>query len=63
MNTTELINHLYHIEKRIIAYQQLHTEELAELWKALNECKEAIAALNQRQVKNENDLVLERRQQ
>ena len=63
MNTTELINHLYRIEQRIIAYQQLHAEELAELWKALNECKEAIVTLNQRQVEYENELVLERRRQ
>jgi hypothetical protein len=39
----------------MIAYQQLHTEELAELWKALNECKEATAAFHLQQTENSND--------
>jgi hypothetical protein len=61
MNSTELINHLFRVEQRMIAYQQLHEEELAELWKAINECKEAIALFQQRQSEKENDPIWERR--
>jgi hypothetical protein len=33
-------------EQQLHAYQKLHTDELAELWRTLNECKQAIASLS-----------------
>jgi hypothetical protein len=33
---------LLRLEQKLLAYQQLHTDELAELWQALNECKREI---------------------
>jgi diadenosine tetraphosphate (Ap4A) HIT family hydrolase len=32
-------------EQQLQAYQKLHADELAELWRSLNECKQALAAL------------------
>lgn len=37
---------LLKIEYQLKAYQQLHEGELAELWKALDECKRTIVSLN-----------------
>jgi hypothetical protein len=39
-----LANHLLNIEQKLIAYQTLHENELKELWKALNDCKQLIVA-------------------
>jgi len=38
----DLACHLLRVEQQLLAYQQLHKEELAELWQTLNECKRAI---------------------
>lgn len=40
----DLACRLLRVEQQLIAYQKLHTDELAELWQTLNECKQAIAA-------------------
>jgi hypothetical protein len=37
-------NQLLNIEQKLIAYQTLHENELEELWKALNDCKQLIVA-------------------
>jgi len=36
---SDLAGHLLRVEQQLIAYQKLHTDELAELWRTLNECK------------------------
>ncbi len=41
----DLASRLLRFEQQLQAYQKLHTDELAELWRTLNECKQAIAAL------------------
>ncbi len=41
----DLACRLLRVEQQLIAYQKLHTDELAELWQTLNECKQAIAAI------------------
>jgi len=38
---------LLRFELQLQAYQKLHAEELAELWRTLNECKQAVAALSE----------------
>jgi len=40
----DLACRLLRVEQQLIAYQKLHTDELAELWQTLNECKQTIAA-------------------
>ncbi len=35
--------HLLKLEQRLIAYEKLHANELAEMWHTLNVCKQAIA--------------------
>ena len=39
-----LASRLLRFEQQLAAYQKLHTDELAELWRVLNECKREIAA-------------------
>lgn len=41
---------LLRFELQLQAYQKLHAEELAELWRTLNECKQAVAALSEERV-------------
>lgn len=43
----ELASRLLRFEQQLKAYQKLHEDELAELWRSLNECKQAVAALCQ----------------
>lgn len=38
---------LLRFEQQLKAYEKLHADELAELWRTLNECKQLIAALSQ----------------
>ena len=38
---------LLRFEQQLKAYETLHADELAELWRTLNECKQLIAALSQ----------------
>lgn len=45
IHTADLASRLLRFEQQLHAYQKLHTDELAELWRALNECKQAIASL------------------
>jgi hypothetical protein len=33
-------------EQQLQSYRKLHTDELAELWQTLNECKQTIASLS-----------------
>lgn len=40
----DLACRLLRVEQQLIAYQKLHTDELAELWQTLDKCKQAIAA-------------------
>ena len=40
-------NRLLKLELQLKAYQKLHEDELAELWKSLDECKQWIAALSE----------------
>ena len=42
---SDLASQLLRFEQRLKAYQQLHEDELAELWQVLNECKRTIADL------------------
>ncbi|HEX9899343.1 MAG TPA: hypothetical protein VGC81_08945 [Candidatus Methylomirabilis sp.] len=37
-----LASRLLKVEQKIEAYQELHADELAELWQELNECKRQI---------------------
>jgi hypothetical protein len=39
-----IANQLLNIEQKLIAYQTLHQNELEELWKAINDCKQLIVA-------------------
>ncbi|MFN8454851.1 MAG: hypothetical protein U0401_09320 [Anaerolineae bacterium] len=39
-----LASRLLRFEQQLAAYQKLHTDELAELWRVLDECKREIAA-------------------
>lgn len=41
----DLASRLLRFEQQLQAYQKLHADELAELWRSLNECKQALAAL------------------
>ncbi|HET7010445.1 MAG TPA: hypothetical protein VFI11_06690 [Anaerolineales bacterium] len=41
----DLASRLLRFEQQLQAYQKLHADELAELWRSLNECKQAVAAL------------------
>ena len=41
----DLASRVLRFEQQLQAYQKLHADELAELWRTLNECKQAIAAL------------------
>ena len=38
---------LLRFEQQLKAYEKLHADELAELWRTLNECKQLIAVLSQ----------------
>lgn len=38
----DLAHRLLRFEQQLTAYQKLHTDELAELWRVLNECKCAL---------------------
>jgi hypothetical protein len=49
-----LANHILNIEQKLIAYQTLHENELAELWKALNDCKRLIVATHN----NEDEIIV-----
>lgn len=40
---------LLKLEQQLLAYQKLHEDELSELWQVLNECKQAITTLNEKQ--------------
>ena len=40
-------NRLLKLELQLKAYQKLHEDELGELWKSLDECKQWIAALSE----------------
>ena len=40
----DLAARLLRFEQQLQAYQKLHGEELAELWRALNACKRELAA-------------------
>lgn len=39
-----LASRLLKFEQQLAAYQKLHTEELAELWRVLDECKCGLVA-------------------
>ena len=41
----DIASRLLRFEQQLQAYQKLHADELAELWRTLNECKQAVAAL------------------
>jgi len=38
----ELASRLLRLEQQLTAYQKLHADELAEMWRILNECKRAL---------------------
>lgn len=38
----DLASRLLKFEQQLIAYQKLHTDELAELWRVLDECKHTL---------------------
>ena len=40
----DLAGRLLRFEQQLAAYQKLHTDEMAELWQTLNECKREIVA-------------------
>ena len=40
----DLASRLLRFEQQLTAYQKLHTDELAELWQILDECKYALIA-------------------
>jgi hypothetical protein len=40
---TDLACRLLRFEQQLRAYEKLHADELAELWRTLNECKRLIA--------------------
>ncbi|MFQ5856442.1 MAG: hypothetical protein ACE5LU_12440 [Anaerolineae bacterium] len=40
----ELARRLLRLEQQLLAYEKLHADELAELWRTLNECKREITA-------------------
>ncbi|HBY98344.1 MAG: hypothetical protein M5U01_33835 [Ardenticatenaceae bacterium] len=40
----DLASRLLRFEQQLEAYQKLHTDELAELWRVLRECKREIAS-------------------
>ena len=40
----DLASRLLRFEQQLTAYQKLHEDELAELWRVLNECKYALVA-------------------
>lgn len=42
-NPHELACRLLKLEQQLRAYEKLHAGELSELWKNLNECKQAVA--------------------
>ncbi len=42
-----LAGRLLRLEQQLKAYQKLHEDELAELWRVLNECKLTVAALEE----------------
>jgi hypothetical protein len=42
--STDLAARLLRFEQQLQAYQKLHGDELAELWRALNECKRDLTA-------------------
>ncbi len=41
----DLACQLLKFEQELKAYEKLHATELAELWQALNDCKETVAAI------------------
>ncbi len=41
----DLACRLLKFEQQLKAYEKLHATELAELWQALNDCKEAVTAI------------------
>jgi len=43
---SDVFSYLLRSEQQLQSYQKLHTDELAELWRTLNECKQAIASLS-----------------
>ena len=45
LQPADIASRLLRFEQQLQAYQKLHTDELSELWQALNECKQAVAAL------------------
>ena len=45
LQPADIASRLLRFEQQLQAYQKLHTDELAELWQTLNECKQAVAAL------------------
>jgi len=45
LQPADIAGRLLRFEQQLQAYQKLHTDELAELRRTLNECKQAIAAL------------------
>ena len=49
LQPADIAGRLLRFEQQLQAYQKLHTDELAELWQALNECKQAVAALCEEQ--------------
>ena len=42
-----LAGRLLKLEQQLKAYQKLHEDELAELWRVLNECKQTVVALEE----------------
>ena len=45
MQLNDIAGRLLQIEQQLMAYQKLHTDELAELWQTLNQCKREIATV------------------
>ena len=45
LNVNDIAGHLLQVEQRLIAYQKLHNDELAQLWRTLNQCKREIATV------------------
>jgi hypothetical protein len=43
MQADDLACQLLKLEQQLVAYEKLHTTELAELWHTLNKCKQTIA--------------------
>jgi len=49
LQPADIASRLLRFEQQLQAYQKLHEDELAELWRVLNECKQSVAALSDKQ--------------